>query len=185
MHNKAHAASPLTWQAQESDTKWSARRRCIREKRQWRDGTMTCAGRFWPEAREPGQGTNDANSSKGNRGQKAGGSGQHGYVELRVAGQARRCVPTIECLQNRSEQCHKKQHHQSAPEKGSDHGEILQQAEGFAGGGLGFVLSHFFGDETAERMGHGGGCLVERVGLGFVRSRVSESRPGVPQSVVG
>lgn len=82
---------------------------------------MTYAGRLRPETCEPGQGKNDADSSKGNRGQQAGGSGQHGYVELRIAGEARRRIPAVERLQHRSEQCRKKQHHQSAPEEGSDH----------------------------------------------------------------
>ena len=86
---------------------------------------MNCAGRFRTETCEPGQGTHDADSSKGNRGQQTGGSCQYGYVELRVAGETRRRIPAVERFQNRSEQCRKKQHHQSAPEEGCDHEWIL------------------------------------------------------------
>jgi len=64
---------------------------------------MQCSGRFRTEACELGLAAADADSSKDNRGQQAGGNGQHGYVELRVAGEARRCVPTVERLQHRSE----------------------------------------------------------------------------------
>lgn len=91
---------------------------------------MQSAGRLRLETRQSNLAAADADCSKDSRGQQAGGNRQHGDMELGVARETRCRIPTVERLQHRSEQGCKKQRHQSAPEEGSDHEEILQDTGG-------------------------------------------------------
>ena len=123
------AAAVLHLQPTESDSKRKVRRRTAGQERQRGDRMTRRAGCAWPKVSGGSEQATNANGHHADCRKQAGRDCQGGHAKLRVVGEPRRRIPSVECLQHRRKQRRKQQHHQNAPNQGSAHVEILQDEE--------------------------------------------------------